>query len=66
MTILGGIPVLEVELLPTVGGSNIPGGGACKLLLLLGAGCPLSNGGGALPVLWLKTYIYIYYFNNQL
>lgn len=52
MTMLGGIPVLEVELRPTVGGNNIPGGGACKLLLLLlGAGCPLSKGGGALPVL---------------
>ena len=51
MTMLGGIPVLEVELRPTVGGNNIPGGGACKLLLLLGAGCPLSKGGGAFPVL---------------
>lgn len=46
----GGIPVLEVELRADVGGNNIPGGGTC-ILLLLGAGCPLSKGGGAFPVL---------------
>lgn len=48
----GGIPVLEiVAFRPAVGGNTMPGGGACKLLLLLGAGWPLSNGGGAFPVL---------------
>jgi len=35
----GGIPpVLGMAFRPAVGGSTIPGGGACKLLLLLGAG----------------------------